>query len=70
MNLKEVTVILKSHVPHGSSLQDPKHLCRRSVTHRGWGSLAIDDTDHETAPSLMTMTLSDDPYPLRGKSSK
>ena len=63
VNLKEVMVILKSHVPHGSSLQDPKHLSRRSVTHRGWGSLAIDDTDHETAPSLMTMTLSDDPYP-------
>ena len=63
MNLKEVMVILKSHVPQCSSLQDPKHLPRRSVTHRGWGSLAIDHTHHETAPPLMTMTLSDDPYP-------
>ena len=62
VNLIEVMVILKSHVPHGSALQDAKHLSRRSVTHRGSGSPAIDDTDHETAPSLMTMTLSDDPY--------
>ena len=33
VNLKEAMVILKLHVPHVSSLQDPKHLSRRSVTH-------------------------------------
>ena len=60
VNLKEVMVILESHVPHGSYLQDPKHVSRRTVTHQGWGSLAIDDTDQETAQSLI---LSDNPYP-------
>ena len=56
-------VILKSHVPDGSPLQEAKHLSRRFVTQLGWGLLAIDDTDHEAAPSLMGMTLCDDPYP-------
>ena len=41
VNLKEVMVMLKSHVPHGSSLQDPKHLSRRSFTHQGCESAAL-----------------------------